>query len=59
MTQACEVVLNKAFEEAKIESSKPGTYGRFGVYWDAKNGRPVLVKKMVEETKLLPSHEDK
>lgn len=54
MQAGIEQVLNKAFDEAKIQSSQPGTYGRFGVYWDVKDGRPIAVKATSEENKLLP-----
>ncbi len=59
MTRDIEQALNKAFEDVKIQSTRAGTHGRFGVYWDVKNGRPTIVGTKIEETKLIPQTESK
>jgi hypothetical protein len=52
-----EQALNKAFDDAKVMSSRPDAYGKFGVIWDVKQGRPILLRPIMEPTVALDRQE--
>lgn len=52
-----EQKLTKRFADVKMESSKPGTFGTYGILWVVKEGQPISMKIIREETETFSRSE--